>query len=113
MVLGGIDTAADRTYDDALAVDPDLAAGASKVTVEGDASLSDTATDIEIVTMDGQRVRASHDLAARLSTDAVERGLRTKAEALLGAEAAGRLWDLAARTERHSAREVGAALRGS
>jgi 2-methylcitrate dehydratase PrpD len=113
IVLGGVDTAADRTYGDALAADPNLAACAGRVTVEGDDSLSDTAAEIEIVTTDGRTVRAAHDLAAPLPPEAVERGLRAKAEGLLGAEEAGRIWALVARTERRPAREIGAALRGS
>ena len=113
MVLSGIDTAADRTYGDALAADPHLGRIAARVTVEGDAALSDTATEIEIATTDGQKSRAAHDLAAPLAPDAVERGLRAKAEALLGAGEAERLWLLVAGINRCSAREIGQTLRGS
>ena len=113
MVLAGADTAADRTYGDALASDPNLAALAARVTVAGDASLSDTATALELVTTDGRSIRVAHDLAAPLPTEAIARGLRAKADALLGGEEAGRLWALVAAIGRHSAREIGAALRGS
>jgi 2-methylcitrate dehydratase PrpD len=113
MVLAGIDTAADRTYADALAADPNLAASAARVTVAGDASLTDTAAEVEIVTTDGRTIRAAHDLAAPRAPAAIECGLRAKAEALLGSAEAGRLWLLTADIDRLRAREIGAALRGS
>jgi 2-methylcitrate dehydratase PrpD len=113
MVLAGIDTAADVTYRDALAGDPTLAGIAARVTVAGDAALADTATEVEIVTADGRTIRVAHDLAAPLPPEAVERGLRAKAAALLGAEEAGRLWALVSEADRQPVREIGSALRGS
>jgi 2-methylcitrate dehydratase PrpD len=113
MVLAGIDTAADVTYRDALAGDPTLAGIAARVTVAGDAALADTATEVEIVTADGRTIRVAHDLAAPLPPEAVERGLRAKAAALLGAGEAGRLWALVSEADRQPVREIGSALRGS
>jgi 2-methylcitrate dehydratase PrpD len=111
MVLGGIDTAADATYTDALAGDRRLAETAARVTVEADAALSDTATEIEIVTIDGRIIRTAHDLATRQSSEAIERGLRAKAAALLGTAAAGQLWNAVTEIESRSARDLGALLR--
>jgi 2-methylcitrate dehydratase PrpD len=111
MVRRGVETAADVTYRDALADDPDLAELASRVTVEGDVRLSDTATEIEIASGDGRMVRSAHDLAARLAPAAVARGLESKSEALLGRAAAQRIKDFVTNLRHRSARELGALIR--
>jgi 2-methylcitrate dehydratase PrpD len=112
MVLAGIDTAADRSYTDALCRDPALLALASRVAVVADESLADTAARIEIALADGARLAASHDLAAAIPETVLEGGLRGKARGLLGEAAAERLWSAIAGIERLSAREVGALLAG-
>jgi 2-methylcitrate dehydratase PrpD len=112
MVLRGTDTAADSTYTDALGADRRLEDLAGRVTVVGDAALSDTATEVEILTTEDRTIRAVHDLAAPLSPEAAERGLRAKAEALLGAAPAGELWRSVTEAEYLSARQLGALLRG-
>jgi 2-methylcitrate dehydratase PrpD len=112
MCCNGMETAADVTYQDALADAPALAEMASRVTVEGDARLSDTATEVEVVTARGQTICGAYDLAERLTPEVIGRRLRAKAAALLGAEAAGSLWQSVTELERHSAREIGATLRG-
>lgn len=111
MVRRGLETAADVTYRDALADDPDLAELAARVTVEGDVRLGDTATEIEIATGDGRMVRSAHDLAARLAPAAVARGLESKSEALLGHAAAQRIKDFVTNLRHRSARELGALIR--
>jgi len=111
MVRRGMETAADVTYRDELADDRDLAGLAGRVTVEGDAQLSDTSTEIEITTIGGRTVRSAHDLAIRLAPQAIEQGLQSKAEALLGREAAGRIKDFVTNLRHRSARELGALLR--
>ncbi len=111
MVLAGIDTAADSTYVDGLAADRRLTELAARVTVAGDAALSDTATTIDIVTTDGRSTRVEHDLAAPMAPAAIERGLRAKAAALLGAATAERLWRSVTEIESLSARESGAQIR--
>ncbi len=113
MVFHGIDTASDAAYTDALCADTRLADFASRVTVEGDPALSDTATEGTIELATGQIISVSHDLAARLTAEAVEKGLRTKAQGLIGAETADRFWAAVAEVERRSARDLGALLRAS
>ncbi|EKD60390.1 MAG: MmgE/PrpD family [uncultured bacterium] len=91
MVLSGIPTSADSTYTDALAADPSLAAFAGKITVTADTTLSDMQAAGEVVLTDGAVLPFSHDLAARLDPDVLERSLRAKAAGLLGGEAE-QLW---------------------
>lgn len=110
MVFAGIDTAADSSYADALCADQALAAFARRVEVEGDDSVSDTATVGVIDTHDGRQIAISHDLAARLSPELLESGLRKKAAGLLGEAEAGRLWE-AATAAGGSASRIGELLR--
>lgn len=112
MVLAGIDTASDRIYGTALAEDPEIAALAAKVSVEGDPALSDTAARVEIATAEGHLMRGSHDLSAPLEPAAIEQGLRAKARALLGDEEGERLWAIVTGIDGCMAREIGAILRG-
>jgi 2-methylcitrate dehydratase PrpD len=107
MALAGVDTAADRSFTDALCADPALLDVARRVEVVGDAAVSDTAAEMTLTLRDGQMIRATHDLAARLAPQELARGLRRKAAALLGAETADRLW---AATQALSARDIGALL---
>jgi len=96
MMAHGVDTSADRVYTAALAADPRLVAFAKRVTVAGDATVSDTATRGALVLADGRRLPFAHDLASPLPEAAIEAGLRRKAAALLGEDAADRLWALVA-----------------
>jgi len=112
MTLHGVDTASEAVYADSLCQNPDLVGVWPKVSVIGDESVSDTGARVRIETRSGQALQVTHDLAARLPTATLERGLRSKAAALLGADAAGALWDAAAGLEARSARDLGAILRG-
>jgi 2-methylcitrate dehydratase PrpD len=105
MSLAGLNTAADDAYRDALCTDPTLMAIARRVTVEGDATVSDTAAELVLTLDEGRRIALSHDLAAPLSIADIERGLRSKADALLGPAMADQLWAGAADLDRHSARD--------
>ena len=87
MVLWGISTSADRSYPDALAADPSLAAVAGKITVTGDATVSDMQAAGEVGLIDGAVLPFAHDLAAHLDPDLLARSPRAKATGLLGAEA--------------------------
>lgn len=113
MVFYRIDTSSDATYVDALGTDPRLAAFARRVTVVGDARISDTATEGELVLDSGRRVTVRHDLAARLAPEALENRLRVKAEALVGGAAAHSLWQVVATLDTHPARQIGALLRAT
>jgi 2-methylcitrate dehydratase PrpD len=110
MTLGDIDTASDAAFTEALCHDARLVAFLPNVVVTGDPSLADTAASVYVETASGA-TRASHDLAERLPAAALERGLRAKASALLGAERAAALWEAVARVETLSARELGDNLR--
>ena len=109
MVLSGIPTSSDRTYTDALAVDPALAAFAGKITVTGDATVSDMQATGEVVLSDGTLLPFEHDLATPLTTDVLERRLRAKATGLLGAEAE-HLWRAVANLDALSASDLGKRL---
>lgn len=111
MVFHDIDTTADGSYTDSLCSDGRLADFASRVTVEGDPSLSDTATEGTIEREAKPAIAAAYDLAARLPADALEAGLRRKAQALIGAEAAECLWAAVSGPGQVSARDLGALLR--
>jgi 2-methylcitrate dehydratase PrpD len=110
MVIAGIDTAAERTYDDALCRDPALQALAGRTAVAGDESLSDTETRVVVELGGGKRIEVAHDLAAALPDAVLESGLRDKAKGLLGAAMAERLWSAVADIERLSAADLGALL---
>ncbi len=84
MALRGDATGNDRTFTDALAADPQLAEFAARVTVTGDAGLTDTQAAGDITTVDGGTLPFAHDLAAPIPLDALKRSLRSKAETLLG-----------------------------
>jgi 2-methylcitrate dehydratase PrpD len=92
MTLYDVDTSADRVYTDDLCRDPRLVEFLSRVTVQGDESVPDTGAQIEARLDGAEPVRAGHDLAARSAPEALARGLRAKAAALLGEERANRLW---------------------
>ena len=92
MTLHGVDTAADRAYDDALCRDPRLTALAPRVEVAGDAALPDTGAVVRVELRGRRAVEAAHDLAARVARETLERGLRAKAASLLGEAAAEALW---------------------
>jgi 2-methylcitrate dehydratase PrpD len=106
MTLAGLDTASDRAYSQALCRDARLVGFLDCVSVAGDARESDTSATLRIARRDGFAIEVAHDLAARTPLAALEQGLRAKAAALLGAEAAGRLWETVAGLERISARAL-------
>lgn len=110
MTFAGIDTASDAAFTEALRHDARLVTFMPKVVVGGDAALADTAARVRVETAGGAR-EASHDLAAPLPAAALERGLRAKAAALLGAARAAVLWETVARGETLSARQLGDGLR--
>ncbi len=111
MTLGGVDTASEAVYTDALCRDERLVAFWPKVGVTGDDAVGDTAAAVDIATHDGRRFTFAHDLAAPTPAAALEQGLRAKAAALIGAEAADRLWRTVAGLERLSARDLAGAFR--
>lgn len=94
MALGGYDTGALSTYTDAICRDPELVALRDRVSVAGDPAMTDTAARVAIETSSGERIEVAHELARRLPADVRERKVRAKAAALIGEDAATRLWAL-------------------
>ena len=112
MVLAGIPTSADASYTDALAADRGLAAFARKITVSGDASVSDMQALGQVVLTDGTSQPIAYDLAKRLDHDLLERSLRSKAEGLLGAEGV-QLWQAVLNLDALTAADLGQRLRSA
>lgn len=109
MVLHGIGTADDRVYTDALAADPRLGAFADKVTVTGDAGLTDMQAMGVLDLADGRSIEISHDLALRLPPEVLERSLRSKAQSLIG-DRAETLWSAVSGLNALSANAIGALI---
>jgi 2-methylcitrate dehydratase PrpD len=106
MVLSGKDTARDDTYSDALAADPELGAFAGRITVEGDASLTDMQAEGSLKLADGTQLAIDHDLGRQLPEAELAAGLRNKARALLG-DRGEVLWQAMQGLSALSARELG------
>lgn len=109
MALRGDATGSERIYTDALATDPQLAKFAARVSVIGDAGVTDMQAVGEITFDDGRTLPFAHDLASPISLDTLERSLRTKAEALLG-PAGGSLCDRLTSLDGLDANALGALL---
>ena len=109
MVLAGIPTASDRAYTDGLAEDAELADFAGRITVAGEAGVTDMQAAGEVRLIDGGTLPFAYDLAARLPDAVLERSLRAKATGLIGAEGE-RIWALVAGLDSLSARDLGKAL---
>ncbi|MEM7695979.1 MAG: MmgE/PrpD family protein [Pseudomonadota bacterium] len=93
LVLAGRPTAAETSFTDATAADPALNVIAQTVTVAGDDALPDGAAIVRLTTEDGTHHEATHDLADPIAPDHLERALKDKATALLGAPRATRIFD--------------------
>jgi 2-methylcitrate dehydratase PrpD len=107
MVLEGLDTSSERTFCDALCSDQALQRLASRVVVRGDDRLSET--EARVVLEGGHaagRLESAHDLATRLPEEVIERKLRAKAQALLGATEAEALWAGVTAIDARSARDL-------
>ncbi|MFW2542486.1 MmgE/PrpD family protein [Primorskyibacter sp. 2E107] len=109
MVLRGISTGDERSYDDALASDGALRAFAEGVTVTGDATLSDMQAEGVVVLDDGTRVAFAHDLAVPLAQANLQAALLRKAEAAIGPDGEA-LWRQIERGG--AARDLAAFVRG-
>jgi hypothetical protein len=74
--------------------------------------LGDMAARVVIRFEADKGVEVSHDLASRLPLDVLERGLRSKASGLLGADPAEKLWANVSALDRLSAGELARLLNG-
>ncbi|PSL17349.1 MmgE/PrpD family protein [Shimia abyssi] len=108
MALLGHDTAALRSYSDALCRDADVLALRDRVVVSTDEQLSEMQARVVLTCKNGEFREAFHDLAAPMTMEAREMRLRAKAAALIGSDRAATLWRLA--IENAAPNEIGAAL---
>ena len=92
MVLSGVATGSDRSFTDAAACDPALAQVAARIHVQGDAALTDMQVAGQVVLQGGETRDFAYDLAAPTSMDRLRVALQAKAQELLGAKAAQRIW---------------------
>ena len=94
MALAGRDTSALSTFSDEATRDPALLEIRDRVEVVGDAALSDTQVVVELA---GRRL--AHDLSEPVPMGARRARVLAKAEALVGTDTAGRLWEATGRDD--------------
>lgn len=93
MALAGVDTSALSAFSAENCTNPALRALRDRVSVQTDASLSDTAAQVQINRHAGKPVLAEHDLARPITRSERETRVRNKAASLLGRDTAERIWD--------------------
>jgi 2-methylcitrate dehydratase PrpD len=93
MALTGIDTSALSTFSAENCANPALLALRDRVSVQTDATLSDTAARVQINRQAGDTILAEHDLATPMTHSERETKVRNKAASLLGRDTAERVWD--------------------
>jgi hypothetical protein len=111
MVLEGLDTSSEKTFNDALCANPALERLAARVVVSGDDRLSETEARVSLECGSDERFVTSHDLAARMPEEVIERKLRAKARGLLGEMEAESLWAAVSNLDASSARDISRLLR--
>jgi 2-methylcitrate dehydratase PrpD len=110
MCLAGINTAAEKSYADALCIDPVLRELAGRVTVTGDDSLGDTAAVVAVETAGGH-LEAAHDLSAPIALADLETALRAKADGLIGPSRSAKFWQAMQHLEKLGAAGLGDLIR--
>ena len=113
MVLAGIDTAALASFSDTTCARPGLITLRDRVTVVADTEIAETAARVGIALDDGRRLVAEHDLADPIPLAKKHAKLRSKADALIGAESAERLWQAIAELEKSPTSALTDALRAA
>ncbi len=93
MALTGLDTSALSTFSAENCTNPPLLALRDRVSVQTDASLSDTAAQVRIKRHAGETILAKHDLATPMPRSERETRVRNKAASLLGRDTAERVWN--------------------
>jgi len=109
MTLRGDDTGDDRLFTDSIAGDAALAAFAARVSVTGDADLTDLQARGEISLEDGRNIPVWFDLADPFSPAVLAAKLQQKSSTIIG-DAATAIWDLHPRLDQLGARDVAAVL---
>lgn len=95
MTLLGHGTGAVANFSDAVARDVEICVLRDMIEVVEDDSLSETQAQVTLTLTSGEVRRLRHDLMAPMSLEMRSGKLRTKVTALLGEEAAERLWQAA------------------
>lgn len=109
MTLRGDATGSDRIYTDEICADPELAGLANKVTIEGDAGLTDAQAEGELSLTDGRSLTIRYDLDAPIPDEVLASKLRGKAEAVLGPRGIA-IWDRLDQLGEMNARSLGDSL---
>ena len=95
MTLLGNGTGSVANFSDAVARDAAICALRDTIEVVEDDSLSETQAQVTLTLVSGEVRRLRHDLMAPMSLEMRSGKLRTKVMALLGEDAAERLWQAA------------------
>ncbi|HSG94499.1 MAG TPA: MmgE/PrpD family protein, partial [Afifellaceae bacterium] len=111
MALVGVDTAALVTFDDAICQRPDLVGLRDIVAVVGDDAITDTAATVEVRLASGAIRERGFDLDDALPLAVQRDKLRAKAASLIGARAAGTLWQAVCDLENRTATDFAATLK--
>lgn len=110
MVVSGVNTASEKSYQDALCREPGLQRLAALVEVAGDEKMSDTEAILRVES-EAHADTFTHNLAEPVPHAELEQGLRNKAAGLLGPERAERLWNAVRNLETLPAVSLGTLLR--
>ena len=93
MALSGLDTSALSTFSDENCATPALLALRDRVSVQTNASMSDTAAQVQITRHANETILEKHDLAAPMPRPERETRVLNKAASLLGRDTVEQLWD--------------------
>lgn len=105
MTLRGDKTGDDRAYTDALAADVQLQEFAQRVTVEGDANVTDLQAQVTVTLKDGQSIKVNYDLNAPQSNILLKGRLTTKAVSAIGDKGQA-IWDILGQLDTIDARDI-------
>ena len=97
MVLNGQDTAALSTFSSNACINPDLIALRNRVSVTPDTKLSETEAFVQVQTINGEILSASHDINKSLPYNFRKEKIMNKAFSLLGESNAIKLWGVVAK----------------
>ncbi len=103
MVVYGIDTSLEKTYQNDLCTDEKLIKLADHVKVSVDESYNDTTQSVLLKFSSSREVWQRYDLSEKMPMAQLEEGLRNKAQGLIGRNKAKELWATIANIEQISA----------
>ena len=109
MTLRGDDTGDDRLFTDSIAGDAELRRFAKRISVVGDAGLTDLQTSGTISLTDGRTIPLWFDLAEPFTIEVLAAKLQRKSFTIIG-EASAAIWNLYPRFGQLGARDIAAAL---